>query len=74
MEDKAEYTTTSGPRDLPLVTPSEFVALIEGLIANHDGDWETVQGKADELKDRILRQLGYGEGLDKLEGLPSWRA
>lgn len=38
------------------------------------GDIEESHGKADDLMCRLLRELGYGDGIDIFEAMDKWYA
>lgn len=55
-----------------LMTPEQFKAEMEELAKN--GDLEDRHGLADDLMCSVLRDLGYGAGVDRFEWLEKWYA
>ncbi len=60
------------------MTPEEFLDEMKGLVIYKDGralyDPERVHVDADDLMCRVLRELGYSEGVDFFESLDLWYA
>ena len=59
------------------MTPEEFKNEMQ-KISNQRGekfcDEEITHSKADDLMCDLLRELGYGEGVDVFEDMPKWYA
>ena len=54
------------------MTPEEFAKKMEELSLN--GDIEEAHGNADDLMCELLRQLGYGEGVQIFQEMEKWYA
>lgn len=54
------------------MTPQEFRDKMSDALDNWDT--ETAHANADDLMCRVLRELGYGEGVDIFESTPKWYA
>lgn len=59
------------------MTPEEFKNEMQ-KISNRQGekyiDVEITHAEADDLMCEMLRELGYGEGVDVFEDMPKWYA
>jgi len=55
----------------PVMTPEEFAAKMRKIYEGRY-DLERYHGDADDLMVLLLRQLGYGEGVDLFEGSERW--
>jgi len=57
------------------MTPSEFAAAMREVAKGGDyngGDIEAAHQEADKLLCAMLRNLGYGEGVDAFENMDRW--
>ena len=53
------------------MTPEEFARRMQEI---DSGDPETSHREADELMARVLRELGYGAGVDVFDNMSRWYA
>jgi hypothetical protein len=57
-----------------VMTPKEFTEEMRKIQNETDGDEEAIHGKMDELMCKVLKELGYGDGVDIFEGQTKWYA
>ena len=58
------------------MTPAEFAAAMQSIAlrANDDGDLEHEHAQGDDLMERVLTDLGYGEGVRIFREMDKWYA
>ena len=59
------------------MTPEEFkneMQKISNQLGKNHCDEEITHAEADDLMCNLLRELGYGEGVDVFEDMPKWYA
>lgn len=64
---------TKAKKEKPL-TPDEFLGHIMSLKGKYDGDTEAFHAAADDLLCKVLRQLGYKEGIEVYKETEKWYA
>lgn len=52
----------------------EFTQKMMDIESVHGGDIEAAHGRADEVMCDLLRELGYGDGVDIFERMDRWYA
>ena len=57
-----------------VTTPEEFLKQMLELKAKNESSPETMHEEADELLSDMLRELGYGEGVDVFDSMEKWYA
>ena len=55
-----------------MLTPEEFWLKMCTIITENDGYEEYTHIYMDELMCELLRELGYGKGVDVFENTPKW--
>lgn len=61
-----------GLGNVTALTPEEFKAQVQDILKGKDAESE--HGQTDGLMQLVLRQLGYGEGIDLIEASERWYA
>lgn len=56
------------------ISPSDFEYWMRVIAERRKGDPEALHCEADELMEKVLRQLGYGKGLDIFNEQEVWYA
>ena len=56
------------------MTPKEFAKEMAKLTADKDGDFERAHGQMDDLMCKLLKELGYKEGIKIFEEQDKWYA
>lgn len=57
------------------MTPKEFKAQMQAIFHEyHEHDAEVEHARADELMEKMLRALGYNEGMDIYDMMTRWYA
>lgn len=57
------------------MTPEEFAKAMKEIRDEEvHGDTESCHGRADDLLCSVLRELGYGEGVEHFEDMGKWYA
>jgi len=56
------------------MTPHEFAVEMAKLKLEHGDNPEALHGRVDALMEHQLRKLGYGAGIDILDGMELWYA
>lgn len=59
---------------MPKMTPKEFAEAMQEIILTSEDDIESTHARADELLCVVLRQLGYGKGIDAFQKMTKWYA
>ena len=54
------------------MTPQQFTEAMRSLLHRTSLEPEAAHLEADQLMCELLRQLGYGEGIDLFDGLQKW--
>jgi hypothetical protein len=67
-----DYADVFGDMPMDTMTPAEFFSKMKQISMN--GDEEVAHVEADDLICGLLRQLGYGDGVDVFEDMPKWYA
>jgi len=57
-----------------VMTPQEFADKIRAIEETHGGDNEAMHSEADDLMCKLLREMGYGEGIAIYEEWTRWYA
>ena len=56
------------------MTPEQFREAMKEIDAKYGADTEGAHALADDLICKVLRELGYGEGIDAFEAMHKWYA
>jgi len=57
------------------MTPEEFYDAVASILqGQYAGDYEMTHSETDELMETVLRELGYGHGIDLIEDSERWYA
>ena len=56
------------------MTPDEFKQEVQEIIDKLSHDPEMCHYEYDDLCEHVLRELGYGEGIDLVENITFWYA
>lgn len=60
-----------------MITPEDFKERMDGIVAEYyaiKDDEELCHIKMDDLMCDVLRELGYGEGIDVFDSVKKWYA
>lgn len=77
--DREGITAVKNPKSLAItpMTPEEFAAKMQKVYDLHyikEDDEEVVHSVMDTIMCNLLRQLGYGDGVDIFINTPKWYA